>query len=96
MEALPQPLEGDKRLWWEAPGGHLAVWPLIFAWGTLTLEAPNEEVHTGSSVLTHPWSTAAGASVHLAILSCKGRSRRQGRQHLTAAASCDTQLPKCF
>lgn len=41
VEALPQPLEGDEGLWWEAPGGHLAVWPLVFARGTLALEAPD-------------------------------------------------------
>lgn len=41
VEALPQPLEGDEGLWWEAPGGHLAVRPLVFTRGTLALEAPD-------------------------------------------------------
>lgn len=93
MEALPQPLEGDEGLWWEAPGGHLTVWPLIFTRGALALEAPDEQVHAGSSVLTHPRSTAARASVHLAVLSCKGRSRRQGRRHLSTAASWTLSYP---
>lgn len=79
MEALSQPLEGDEGLRWEAPGGHLAVRPLVFTRGALTLEATDQQIHAGSSILTHPWSTAARARVHLAILSCKGRSRRQGR-----------------
>lgn len=96
VEALPQPLEGYEGLWGEAPGGHLTVWPLVFAWRTLALEAPDQQVHTGSSILTHPWSTAARACVHLTVVSCKGRSRCQGRRHLTLAASCDTQLPKRF
>lgn len=79
VEALSQPLEGDEGLWGEAPGGHLTVWPLVFARGALALEAPDQQVHTGSSVLTHSRSTAAGARIHLAVLSCKGTSRRQGR-----------------
>jgi len=93
VEALPQPLEGDEGLWWEAPGGHLAVRPLIFARRTLALEAPDEQVHAGSSILTQPRSTAAGARVHLTVLSCKERRGRQGRRHLTPAARCDTQPP---
>lgn len=79
VEALPQPLEGDEGLRGEAPGGHLAVRPLVLAWGALALEAPDEQVHAGSSVLTHPRSTAARARVHLTGVSCKGRSRHQGR-----------------
>lgn len=94
VEALPQPLEGDEGLRGEAPGGHLAVGPLELAWGALALEAPDEKVDAGSSVLAHPRSTAAGARVHLARLSCNGTSRHQGRWHLSPAASCDTQLPK--
>lgn len=89
MEALPQPLEGDEGLRGEAPGGHLAVRPLVFTRWTLTLEAADQQVHAGSSVLAYPWSAAAGARVHLAVLSCKGTSRRQG--HFTPAASCDAQ-----
>lgn len=79
MEALPQPLEGDEGLRGEAPGGHLAVGPLVLARGALALEAPDEQVDTGAAVLAHPRSAAARARVHLAVLSCKGRSRHQGR-----------------
>lgn len=79
MEALPQPLEGDEGLWWEAPGGHLTVRPLVLTRGTLALEAPDQQVHAGSSILTDPWSAASGTCVHLTVLSCKGRRRRQGR-----------------
>lgn len=79
MEALPQPLEGDEGLRGEAPGGHLAVGPLVLARGALALEAPDEQVDAGAAVLAHPRSAAAGARVHLAVLSCKGRSRHQGR-----------------
>lgn len=90
VEALPQPLEGDEGLRGEAPGGHLAVGPLVLARGALALESPDEQVDTGSSVLAHARSTAPRACVHLAVLSCKGRSRHQGRGHLTPAPSWDT------
>lgn len=96
MEALPQPLEGDEGLRGEAPGGHLAVGPLVLARGALALEAPDEQVDAGASVLAHPRSTAAGARVHLTGFACKRTSTRQGRWHLTPAPSWDTQLPKWF
>lgn len=87
MEALPQPLEGDEGLRGEAPGGHLAVGPLVLAGGALALEAPDEQVHAGAPVLAHARGAAAGARAHLAGLSCNGRNRRQGRGHLTPAPS---------
>lgn len=71
MEALPQPLEGDEGLWGEAPGGHLAVGPLVFSWWALALESPDQQIDAGPSILTHAWGTAAGAGVHLAVLSWK-------------------------
>lgn len=86
VEALPQPLEGDEGLWGEAPGGHLTVGPLIFSWWALALESPNQQIDAGASILTHTWGTAAGAGVHLAVLSWKGRRRHQGRQHATQTA----------
>lgn len=88
VEALPQPLEGDEGLRGEAPGGHLAVGPLVFAGGALALEPPDQQVDAGSSVLTHPWGAAAGAGIHLAVLPWKGRRRHQGRQYPTQAARC--------
>lgn len=75
METLPQASEGDEGPGWEAPGGHLAVGPLEPAGRAHAVEAANEQVHAGAPVLAYPVGAAAGARVHLAVLSWRTRKR---------------------
>ena len=77
VEALPQAPEGDEGLRREAPGGHLAVGPLELARGAHAVEAADEQVHAGAPVLAHAVGTAAGARVHLTVLTW-GTERERG------------------
>lgn len=59
MKALAKALEGEEGVWGEVASGHLTVGSLVASWGTLALEATNEQVYTGSSVLADAWGAAA-------------------------------------
>lgn len=78
VETLPQASEGDKRPGREAPGGHLAVGPLELAGRAHAVEAADEQVDAGASVLAHPVGTAARARAHLAVLSWGMRQTGRG------------------
>lgn len=85
VEALSQATESDEGPGREAPGGHLAVGPLKLARWAHAVEAADEQVDACAPVLAHPVGTAAGARVHLAVLSC--RTRWAGRGYPAAPDS---------
>lgn len=78
VETLPEASEGDEGLGREAPGGHLTVGPLKLAGRAQAMEAADEQVHAGAPVLAHAIGAAAGACIHLAVLSCRTRAETRG------------------
>lgn len=58
MEALAEALEGEEGVWREVASGHLAVGLLVAARRTLALEAADQQVHAGASVLADSSSAA--------------------------------------
>lgn len=59
MEALPQASAGDKGLGREAPGADFAVGMLVLTRQAHTVEASDEQVHTGTPVFAYSTGTAA-------------------------------------
>lgn len=51
--------EGDKGLGWEAPGADFAVGMLLLVRWAHTVEASDEQVHTGTPVFAYSTGTAA-------------------------------------
>lgn len=75
VEALPQALEGQERVWREVPRRHLAVRLLVGARRTLALEASDQQVDAGAAVPADVGGAASRPGGQLAALTWAERGR---------------------